>query len=150
VGRSILSFDTNFSNTHALANHKTYYTNNNGNRNRMPPRSLLDLVDSDIHSRKELLQRISSISLFKAPASWNMASGGLPRSWKELNDIEGTTYCVRSKLASGVPMLMNTVSESAVITMKTWGSRKYIQKKKTLKIRKLIRIIFGKSKAKSS
>jgi hypothetical protein len=117
----------------------------------MPPRSLLDLVDSDTHSRSELLRRISSISLFKAPASWSMASGGLPRSWKELNEIEGTTYCVRAKLASGVPMLMNTVSESTVINRKSWGSRKYLQKKKTMKMRKLIRIILGKSnKAKSS
>jgi len=119
--------------------------------NRMPPRSLLDLVDSDTCSRSELLRRISSISLFKAPASWSMASGGLPRSWKELSQIEGTTYCVRAKLASGVPMLMNTVSESTVINRKSWGSRKYLQKKKTMKIRKLIRIILGKTnKAKSS
>lgn len=118
----------------------------------MPPRSLLDLVDSDTHSRSELLRRISSISLFKAPASWSMASGGLPRSWKELNEIEGTTYCVRAKLASGVPMLMNTVSESTVINRKSWGSRKYSQKKKkSTKMKKLIRIILGKSnKAKSS
>jgi len=120
--------------------------------NKMPPRSLLDLVDSDTHSRSELLRMISSISLFKAPASWSMASGGLPRSWKELNEIEGTTYCVRAKLASGVPMLMNTVSESTVINRKSWGSRKYSQKKKkSMKMRKLIRIILGKSnKAKSS
>mmetsp|Transcript_53743 Transcript_53743/g.61124 ORF Transcript_53743/g.61124 Transcript_53743/m.61124 type:complete len:514 (+) Transcript_53743:116-1657(+) len=117
--------------------------------NRMPPRSLLDLVDSNKYSRQELLQRISSISLFKAPASWSMTSGGLPRSWKELNDIEGTTYCVRSKLASGVPMLMNTVSDSEIISRKTWGSRKYLQRTKTLKIRKLIRIILGKLRTKT-
>eukprot|EP00536_Pseudo-nitzschia_multiseries_P012261 jgi/Psemu1/31520/gm1.31520_g len=110
----------------------------------MPPRSLLGLVDSDVYPRSDLLQRISSISLFKAPASWSMASGGLPRSWKELNEIEGTNYCVRAKLASGVPMLMNTVSESAVIHRKSWGSRKYTQKRqKTLKMKKLVRIILG-------
>lgn len=125
------------------------------NRNRIPPRSLLDLVDANQHSRSELLRRISSISLFKAPASWSMASGGLPRSWKELNEIEGTTYCVRAKLASGVPMLMNTVSESTVIHKKSWGSQKYLQKKKkkkqALKIKKLIRVMLGKSgKSKSS
>eukprot|EP00537_Pseudo-nitzschia_pungens_P011722 CAMPEP_0172389478 /NCGR_PEP_ID=MMETSP1061-20121228/6358_1 /TAXON_ID=37318 /ORGANISM="Pseudo-nitzschia pungens, Strain cf. pungens" /LENGTH=521 /DNA_ID=CAMNT_0013119649 /DNA_START=12 /DNA_END=1577 /DNA_ORIENTATION=- len=113
--------------------------------NRMPPRSLLDLVDSNSYSRSELLRRISSISLFKAPASWSMASGGLPRSWKELSEIEGTTYCVRAKLASGVPMLMNTVSQSTVIQRKSWGSRKYTQKRKTLKIKKLVRIILGDS-----
>mmetsp|Transcript_11805 Transcript_11805/g.33901 ORF Transcript_11805/g.33901 Transcript_11805/m.33901 type:complete len:357 (+) Transcript_11805:790-1860(+) len=113
--------------------------------NRIPPRSLLDLVDSNSYSRSELLRRISSISLFKAPASWSMASGGLPRSWKELSEIEGTTYCVRAKLASGVPMLMNTVSQSTVIQRKSWGSRKYTQKRKTLKIKKLVRIILGDS-----
>ncbi len=119
--------------------------------NRMPPRSLLDLVDSCEYSRSELLRRISSISLFKAPASWSMASGGLPRSWKELNDIEGTTYCVRAKLASGVPMLMNTVSQSTVLNRKCWGSHKYLQKKKKpMRMRKLIRIILGKQKGKSS
>ena len=121
----------------------------------MPPRSLLDLVDSDKHCRSELLRMISSISLFKAPASWSMASGGLPKTWKELNEIEGTAYCVRAKLASGVPMLMNTVGESTVLKRKSWGSHKYLQKKKKkkpTKIRKLIRIILGKSnnKGKSS
>lgn len=118
--------------------------------NRMPPRCLLDLVDSSAYSRSELLRRVSSLSLFKAPASWSMASGGLPRSWKELNEIEGTTYCVRAKLASGVPMLMNTVSESTVIHRKSWGSRKYLQRK-PLKMKKLIRIILGNTtKTKSS
>lgn len=118
--------------------------------NRIPPRSLLDIIDTKLYSRKDLLQRISSISLFKAPASWSMNSGGLPRSWKELNDVQGTMYCVRSKLASGVPMLMNTVSESPVISRRSWGSRKYSKRKKTLKMRKLIRVILGKSRNKSS
>ena len=111
----------------------------------MPPRSLVNLVDSQTYSRSELLRRISSISLFKAPASWSMASGGVPRSLKELNEIDGTTYCVRAKLASGVPMLMNTVSESAVLNRKSWGSCKYLQKKKPMKIKKIIRIILGKT-----
>ena len=107
----------------------------------MPPRSLVDLVDSSTYSRSELLRRLSSISLFKAPASWSMASGGVPRSLEELNEA----YCVRAKLASGVPMLMNTVSESEVTDRKSWGSRKYLQKpkKKTMKMRKFIRIILG-------
>lgn len=118
--------------------------------NRMPPRSLLDLVDSGAYSRSELLRRISAISLFKAPASWSMASGGLPRSRKELDEVEGTTYCVRAKLASGVPMLMNTVSKSTVMIKKSWGSRKYLQKKKNMKMKKLVRIILGNTNSKSN
>lgn len=116
----------------------------------MPPRSLLDLVDSGAYSRSELLRRISAISLFKAPASWSMASGGLPRSRKELDEVEGTTYCVRAKLASGVPMLMNTVSKSTVMIKKSWGSRKYLQKKKNMKMKKLVRIILGNTNSKSN
>eukprot|EP00535_Pseudo-nitzschia_heimii_P009348 CAMPEP_0197179046 /NCGR_PEP_ID=MMETSP1423-20130617/4121_1 /TAXON_ID=476441 /ORGANISM="Pseudo-nitzschia heimii, Strain UNC1101" /LENGTH=496 /DNA_ID=CAMNT_0042628895 /DNA_START=85 /DNA_END=1575 /DNA_ORIENTATION=- len=107
--------------------------------NRMPPRSLVDLVDSDVYSRAELLRRISSISLFKAPASWSMASGGVPRSLKELNE----SHCVRAKLASGVPILMNTVAQSTVIERKSWGSQKHLHKQKTMKMRKFIRIILG-------
>ncbi len=116
--------------------------------NQMPPRSLLDLVDATICSRSELLRMISSISFFKPPASWSMASGPSPRSWKELNEIDGTTYCVRAKLASGVPMLMNTVCESTILNKNDWGSRKYCQKKKKrkpMKIKKFMRTILGKS-----
>jgi len=111
---------------------------------------LLDLVDFSKYPRTELLKIISSVSLFKAPASWNVASGGLPRSWKDLNERDETSYCVRAKLASGVPMLMNAVSESAVITTNSWGSRKYLRKKATLKMRRLKQIILGKPSINSS
>ena len=120
--------------------------------NRMPPRSLLDLVDATTCSRSELLRMVSSISFFKPPASWSMAAGPSPRSWKELNEIDGTTYCVRAKLASGVPMLMNTVCESTVLNKNDWGSRKYLQTKKkrkpSMKIKKFVRTILGKSTSK--
>ena len=128
-------------------------------RKEYPPRSLLDLVDSQMYNRQDLLQRVSSISLFKAPAYWNVASGGLGRLGISTNDGETTTCLsndstfVRAKLASGVPILMATASDSAMINAPTWGSRRYNQPKKRQKIsklKKLLRSIMGKPKVKSS
>ena len=121
-------------------------------RKQCPQRSLIDLVDSGMYPRQDLLRRISCISLFKAPASWNLAAGNLNSTCDSHGFLSERVF-VRAKFASGVPLLMATVSNSALTTSSTWGSRKHRHPKPTRnasKARKLVRIIVGNQKCKSS
>mmetsp|Transcript_14769 Transcript_14769/g.23872 ORF Transcript_14769/g.23872 Transcript_14769/m.23872 type:complete len:270 (-) Transcript_14769:201-1010(-) len=122
-----------------------------------PPRSLLDLVDSQMYPRHELLQRVATISLFKAPASWSIASGGLRKTGntakKFMDHLGNDSMIVRARLASGVPMLISTSTASAMTSSPQWGSRKHIvpkRRKKASKLKKLIRSVLGNRKVKTS
>jgi hypothetical protein len=106
---------------------------------------LLDLVDAKQYSRHDLLHRISSISMFKAPSSWSMASGRLSIEETVVANFEAREPpYVRAKLASGVPMLMSTVADARCLTSNEWGSRRFeTKKKKRSTLRKYKRLLFG-------
>lgn len=125
---------------------------------RHTPRSLLDLVDSQMHPRQELLQAMSNIAAFKTPQSMGVSLYGdsVPGSVTELAKMSSPSYCVRAKLACGVSIWMQTVADSTVLASPTWGSgkeykllakTKTTRKRKGFKMKKLIRIILGKSKS---
>jgi hypothetical protein len=127
--------------------------------NRVPPRSLLDLVDPKLYKRPEVLQRASSISLFKAPASWTLMTGCFSSgAWtvtSTTDPMSSDCVFVRAKLASGVPLLMkSTISKSslpcitsALMLSPSWGSQRYTKvRRKTIKarLRRLFRTLVGK------
>ena len=112
-------------------------------RQRYPPRSLFDLVDPESMSRQEILNRVASVSLFKAPSSWSMAGlsscagSSSPLSsdgkvtWSSANFLSNRDSAnVRAKLASGVPILMTTVEHSTLSSSPTWGSRRHVERAK--------------------
>jgi hypothetical protein len=125
-------------------------------RNKFPPRSLLDLVDSKIYSRSDLLRRISSISLFKMPASSSLDSGEFGQNcniWSTCHAdlLSNDSLFVRAKVASGVPMLMATSSSSALLRSRRWGSHKHHpMRKKPSMVTKIARRVLRKQKAKKA
>jgi hypothetical protein len=86
-------------------------------RHKVPPRSLLELVDPQVSPRVSVLQRANSISMFQAVRSWNLTSSTNTAANNRttatatgvlLGPSTSCTY-LRAKLASGVPLLMATV-----------------------------------------
>jgi hypothetical protein len=102
-------------------------------RHKFPPRSLFNLVDPERCPRPQLLEHMSSVSMFKAPASWSMSAlSSAQGSWSTDGDIsvEVKETNVRAKVASGVSILMRTVpQQSEEMNNPTWGSRRHIQLK---------------------
>jgi hypothetical protein len=102
-------------------------------RHEFPPRSLFNLVDPKTCPRPQLLEHMSSVSMFKAPASWSMSAlSSAQGSWSTDGDIslEMKETNIRAKVASGVSILMRTVPKQSVeMNNPTWGSRRHIQPK---------------------
>ena len=134
-------------------------------RKKTPPRALLDLVPAEMYSREELLHRVSSIAMFKAPSSWSMASSApsSPRSYPQGAGSESTTNWIvaggslvkggcedngsvvdfqpsftRAKLASGIPMLIGTVEHTSLLSQPTYGSRRYVLARKKKRKKSII------------
>lgn len=105
-------------------------------RRRFSPVDLLDLLDPDMYPREELLERISSISAFKMPSSWSSSEGKfLPSA------VRFQPGNIRAKLASGIPILMNSVNDNnaSYVTSWTWGSRRYQLRRRKTKWQRLKR-----------
>jgi len=116
---------------------------------RIPPRDLLHLVDKEeLYSREDLLQRASSISMFKAVPSWSVAGGQLTGTLAAT--ILAPSYsadAAHAKLASGVPILTDTVPMATILNNRNWGSRRYQiakKKKRMSPLQKIRRRLFGR------
>ena len=88
--------------------------------------------------------------MFKAVPSWSIEGGQLMgttggESSEEIAVATSTTILsadssiVRAKLASGIPILQDTVKDSALSKNPNWGSRRYLVVKTNKKKKKLFR-----------
>jgi hypothetical protein len=103
----------------------------------------LELIDPNQYSKEELLERVSKISALKAPLSFNMTSG---HTFVQMAPPLSKQIFPNSKLASGVVILQGEVS-SFLTKTKSWGSRRYLQKKKKRKLFPKVQKLIWKSLA---
>jgi len=134
---------------------------------RYKPRSLVDLIDgnAELNLPRQELTTVSKIAAFRPTVGMAVSS---PSGDQGISTVDGiinisngryNSSCVRAKLASGIPIWMNDVSESSVLTGLEWGSEKGQQiifggkkipsSKKKTKLQKLVRNILGKKKKKT-
>jgi hypothetical protein len=109
-------------------------------RHQYPPRTLLDLIDEDVMSRTLILQRATSISMFQSVRAWTVAS---PFVMSPLGPFQDTR--TRAKLASGVPLLIDTVGSDWRIHRQRIRSARFLAsgRKPLSKLQKLKRLILG-------
>ena len=115
-------------------------------RRRYPPRSLLDLVDEEVMVRTLVIQRANSISMFQAVRSWTLSSSS-PTSplLGPFHAHHQHVIYTRAKLASGVPLLIDSVGSDWMIHRhRIRQSRSHTSRRKTLsRLQKLKRLVVG-------
>ena len=135
---------------------------------RYQPRSLVDLIDGNADMnvpRHEVNASVSKIASFRPTVGMMLASSSGDKGIATVDEIiylsngRYSNSCVRAKLASGVPVWMNDVCESSLLTSLEWGSekgqrlnsggKKISPSKQKTKLHKLVRKIFGKKAKKT-